>query len=134
MAARALFVYSRAQHSWMAARSGRAPFDVRAEGQQLVLQPLVAAVDLADVADLAGSFGCQRRDHQRHAGADVRADHGVAAQRRRADYHRAVRVAQDDLCAEGVSEIGNIGQIDRGYEQLESKLLGLGARIERRSS
>ena len=36
------------------------------------------------------------------------------------------------LCAEGVSEIGNIGQIDRGYEQLEKKLLGLGARIERR--
>jgi UDP-N-acetylglucosamine 1-carboxyvinyltransferase len=36
------------------------------------------------------------------------------------------------LCAEGVSEIGNIGQIDRGYEQLENKLLGLGARIERR--
>jgi UDP-N-acetylglucosamine enolpyruvyl transferase len=31
-----------------------------------------------------------------------------------------------------VSEIGNIGQIDRGYEQLENKLLGLGARIERR--
>jgi UDP-N-acetylglucosamine 1-carboxyvinyltransferase len=36
------------------------------------------------------------------------------------------------LCAEGVSEIGNIGQIDRGYEQLENKLLGLGAHIERR--
>jgi UDP-N-acetylglucosamine 1-carboxyvinyltransferase len=38
------------------------------------------------------------------------------------------------LCAEGVSEIGNIGQIDRGYEQLEKKLLGLGAAIERRDS
>ena len=36
------------------------------------------------------------------------------------------------LCAEGVSEIGNIDQIDRGYEQLESKLRGLGAHIERR--
>jgi len=35
------------------------------------------------------------------------------------------------LCAEGVSEIGNIGQIDRGYEQLENKLLGLGAHIQR---
>ncbi|MFZ2488904.1 MAG: UDP-N-acetylglucosamine 1-carboxyvinyltransferase [Anaerolineae bacterium] len=36
------------------------------------------------------------------------------------------------LCAEGVSEIGNIEQIDRGYEELESKLRGLGAHIERR--
>lgn len=38
------------------------------------------------------------------------------------------------LCAEGVSEIGNIGQIDRGYERLEHKLRSLGAHIERRSS
>jgi UDP-N-acetylglucosamine 1-carboxyvinyltransferase len=36
------------------------------------------------------------------------------------------------LCADGISEIGNIGQIDRGYEQLENKLRGLGACIERR--
>lgn len=35
------------------------------------------------------------------------------------------------LAAQGVSEIGNIGQIDRGYERLEEKLLGLGARIRR---
>jgi len=36
------------------------------------------------------------------------------------------------LAAEGTSEIGNIGQIDRGYERLEEKLHGLGAQIERR--
>jgi UDP-N-acetylglucosamine 1-carboxyvinyltransferase len=35
------------------------------------------------------------------------------------------------LCARGQSVIGNIGQIDRGYEQIEEKLKGLGARIER---
>lgn len=35
------------------------------------------------------------------------------------------------LCARGQSVIGNIGQIDRGYEQIEDKLRGLGARIER---
>lgn len=35
------------------------------------------------------------------------------------------------LCARGQSIIGNIGQIDRGYEQIEEKLRGLGARIER---
>ncbi len=35
------------------------------------------------------------------------------------------------LCAEGVSEIRNIGQIDRGYERIDEKLRALGAKIER---
>jgi UDP-N-acetylglucosamine 1-carboxyvinyltransferase len=35
------------------------------------------------------------------------------------------------LCAEGVSEIGNIRQIDRGYERIDERLRALGARIER---
>jgi UDP-N-acetylglucosamine 1-carboxyvinyltransferase len=35
------------------------------------------------------------------------------------------------LCAEGSSEIGNIVQIDRGYERIDERLRGLGARIER---
>jgi UDP-N-acetylglucosamine 1-carboxyvinyltransferase len=35
------------------------------------------------------------------------------------------------LCAEGRSEIGNIGQIDRGYERIDERLRELGARIER---
>ena len=38
------------------------------------------------------------------------------------------------LCAEGESVIRNIGQIDRGYEQVEEKLRPLGARIERVST
>jgi UDP-N-acetylglucosamine 1-carboxyvinyltransferase len=38
------------------------------------------------------------------------------------------------LAAEGSSEIGNIRQIDRGYEQIDERLRGLGAQIERRSS
>jgi UDP-N-acetylglucosamine 1-carboxyvinyltransferase len=38
------------------------------------------------------------------------------------------------LAAEGVSEIGNIRQIDRGYEQIDERLRGLGARIERVSA
>ena len=36
------------------------------------------------------------------------------------------------LCAEGRSVIGNVVQIDRGYERLEDKLRALGAHIERR--
>jgi UDP-N-acetylglucosamine 1-carboxyvinyltransferase len=35
------------------------------------------------------------------------------------------------LCAEGESEIHNIEQIDRGYENIESKLQSLGAQVER---
>jgi UDP-N-acetylglucosamine 1-carboxyvinyltransferase len=35
------------------------------------------------------------------------------------------------LCAEGTSTIGNIGQIDRGYERMDERLRGLGAAIER---
>jgi UDP-N-acetylglucosamine 1-carboxyvinyltransferase len=35
------------------------------------------------------------------------------------------------LCAEGESEIGNIRQIDRGYERIDERLRSLGARIER---
>ncbi len=35
------------------------------------------------------------------------------------------------LCAEGTSTIGNIGQIDRGYERIDERLAALGAQIER---
>jgi UDP-N-acetylglucosamine 1-carboxyvinyltransferase len=35
------------------------------------------------------------------------------------------------LAAKGTSEIGNIAQIDRGYERIDERLRGLGARIER---
>jgi UDP-N-acetylglucosamine 1-carboxyvinyltransferase len=35
------------------------------------------------------------------------------------------------LCAEGVTEIGNVRQIDRGYERIDERLRALGARIER---
>ena len=35
------------------------------------------------------------------------------------------------LCAEGTSSIGNIGQIDRGYERIDERLHALGASIER---
>ena len=38
------------------------------------------------------------------------------------------------LCAEGRSEIGNIRQIDRGYERIDERLRELGARIDRVTS
>ena len=36
------------------------------------------------------------------------------------------------LCAEGASEIGNVGQIDRGYERIDERLRALGADRARR--
>ncbi|HEX5261070.1 MAG TPA: UDP-N-acetylglucosamine 1-carboxyvinyltransferase [Gaiellales bacterium] len=38
------------------------------------------------------------------------------------------------LCAEGTSRIGNVGEIDRGYERIDERLRGLGAQIERTAS
>jgi UDP-N-acetylglucosamine 1-carboxyvinyltransferase len=38
------------------------------------------------------------------------------------------------LCADGNTEIGNIRQIDRGYERIDERLRLLGARIERRGA
>jgi UDP-N-acetylglucosamine 1-carboxyvinyltransferase len=35
------------------------------------------------------------------------------------------------LCADGVTTIGNVRQIDRGYERIDERLRELGARIER---
>jgi UDP-N-acetylglucosamine 1-carboxyvinyltransferase len=35
------------------------------------------------------------------------------------------------LCADGVTEIGNIRQIDRGYERIDERLRDLGAQITR---
>jgi len=35
------------------------------------------------------------------------------------------------LCAEGVSRIGNVGEIDRGYERIDERLRALGAKIDR---
>ena len=35
------------------------------------------------------------------------------------------------LCAEGTSTIGNVGEIDRGYERIDERLRALGAQIER---
>src|SRR5919197_294510 len=38
------------------------------------------------------------------------------------------------VCAEGTSEIHNVRDIDRGYERIDERLRGLGARIERVST
>jgi UDP-N-acetylglucosamine 1-carboxyvinyltransferase len=47
------------------------------------------------------------------------------------DIRAGMAILMAALCAEGETEIGNIGQIDRGYERIDERLRELGARIKR---
>jgi UDP-N-acetylglucosamine 1-carboxyvinyltransferase len=47
------------------------------------------------------------------------------------DIRAGMAVLLAALCAEGRTEIGNISQIDRGYERIDERLRELGAQIER---
>ena len=47
------------------------------------------------------------------------------------DIRAGMAMLIGSLCAEGTSVIGNVGQIDRGYERIDERLRALGASIER---
>ena len=47
------------------------------------------------------------------------------------DIRAGMALLEAALCAEGTTAINNIGQIDRGYEHIETKLQALGARVVR---
>src|SRR5215213_3927289 len=47
------------------------------------------------------------------------------------DIRAGMAVLLAALCADGRTEIGNISQIDRGYERIDERLRELGAQIER---
>jgi UDP-N-acetylglucosamine 1-carboxyvinyltransferase len=47
------------------------------------------------------------------------------------DIRAGMAMLLASLCAEGTSTIGNVGEIDRGYERIDERLRGVGARIER---
>src|SRR4051794_12084499 len=70
--------------------------DARAERIQPLLDALVAAVDLMDVVDHALALRAERREQQRHAGADVGTGDLRSLQPRTADDDRAMRIAEDD--------------------------------------
>ena len=81
----------------------------------------------------------------RQARRDGRADHALrspSGDRQRSGRLHGERLESPDiragmamliaaLAAEGTSEIGNIAQIDRGYERIDERLQGLGAQLER---
>jgi UDP-N-acetylglucosamine 1-carboxyvinyltransferase len=47
------------------------------------------------------------------------------------DIRAGMAILSAALCADGMTEIGNIRQIDRGYERIDERLRDLGARITR---
>jgi UDP-N-acetylglucosamine 1-carboxyvinyltransferase len=47
------------------------------------------------------------------------------------DIRAGMAMLMAALCAEGVTQIGNVRQIDRGYERIDERLRALGARIQR---
>lgn len=80
----------------------------------------------------------------RRMGADIRVDGSRAMVTGRARLAGAPVMASDlrasaglilaGLAAEGSTEISRVYHLDRGYERIEEKLLGVGATIERRKS
>ena len=69
--------------SWGGAARGprRRSFNVRAQGPEFLLETLVPAVDVEDVAQLGATFCRQTGESQRRAGAKVRAPHDRAGKR-----------------------------------------------------
>ena len=64
---------ARTRRRGVSARQAVDALNPRPERAQPLVDPLVAPVDLADVADRRHAFGAQARDQHGHAGADVRA-------------------------------------------------------------
>jgi len=80
-------------------------------------------------------------DELRRMGADIRTEghHAVirgverlsAAPVRALDIRAGAAMAIAALTADGVTEIADIEHVDRGYEDFEAKLSGLGAEVRR---
>src|SRR5262249_59294034 len=69
--------------------------DRRAEPLQALVDPLVATVDLADVADRRASLCAEGGDQHRHAGTDVGALEALAVQPGGTGDDDSVWVAED---------------------------------------
>ena len=88
-------------------------------------------------SSLCCSFLVSRQHHrsleQARRALDA-ADAGLRGERQgisSPDIRAGIALLIAALCADGKTVIRNIGQIDRGYEGIEEKLLKLGAKIER---
>ena len=108
-------------------------------------QPLSALLTVANGTSIVTETIFESRfrflDELRKMGANVRViessaiitgvDHLVGARVNATDLRAGAAMVIAGLMAEGVTEIGGVGYILRGYENIDEKLVHLGARIER---
>ena len=106
---------------------------------------LMAALSVARGTSIATENVFESRflyvDELRRMGAEIRTEghHAVirgverlsAAPVRAPDIRAGAAMVIAGLCADGVTEIADVQHIDRGYEDLEAKLTGLGAQVRR---
>ena len=106
---------------------------------------LLAMLSVADGTSIATENVFESRflyvDELRRMGADIRTEghHAVvrgvprlsAAPVRAVDIRAGAAMVIAALCGDGISEIADVYHLDRGYEDLEAKLTGLGAEVRR---
>ena len=126
------------------------PLDVGAAVGELVLEPLVAAVEVIDAMQDRVSLGGEPGDGERHRspqvgrhhlGADIEFEGNTAivkgvpaldgATVMATDLRASASLVIGGLVARGKTRIERVYHLDRGYERIEEKLSRLGARIER---
>ncbi len=139
------------EDDWIRVRSNRVYRAVNVKTQGYpgfptdLQQPLSALLTVANGTSIVTETIYESRfrflDELRRMGADVRVidksaiingvDHLVGAKVNATDLRAGAAMVIAGLMAEGVTEIGGVGYILRGYENIDKKLIGLGARIER---
>lgn len=139
------------EDDWIRVRSNRVYRAVNVKTQGYpgfptdLQQPLSALLTVANGSSIVTETIFESRfrflDELRRMGADVRViessaiitgvDHLVGARVNATDLRAGAAMIIAGLMAEGVTEIGGIGYILRGYENIDKKLVGLGAHIER---
>lgn len=139
------------EDDWIRVRSNRVYRSVNVKTQGYpgfptdLQQPLSALLTVANGTSIVTETIFESRfrflDELRKMGANVRViessaiitgvDHLVGARVDALDLRAGAAMVIAGLMCEGVTEIGNIGYILRGYEHIDRKLMRLGARIER---
>ena len=140
------------EDDWIRVRSNRVYRSVNVKTQGYpgfptdLQQPLSALLTVANGTSLVTETIFESRfrflDELRKMGANVRViesssamitgvDHLVGARVNATDLRAGAAMIVAGLMAEGVTEIGGIGYILRGYERIDEKLIRLGAHIER---
>jgi len=139
-----------AEDDWIRVRSNRVfrAVNVKTQGYPGfptdLQQPLSALLTVANGASIVTETIYESRfrflDELRKMGANVRTietsaiitgvDKLVGARVNATDLRAGAAMVIAGLMAEGVTEIGGVGYILRGYENIDRKLMGLGAKIE----